>query len=78
MIIYLKSGQSIDMGDVKFAMDVNGEVYKPSKYCEEDDILLCLFNLEDSENTELTIDSNNGKRLLVQKHDIIGIMEDAE
>lgn len=76
MIIYLKSGQTIDMGDVKFATDVNGETYKPTKYCEENETLLCLFNLENAEDMELEIHSNDGKRLLVQTHDIVGIMED--
>lgn len=79
MIIYLKSGQAIDMGDVIRIEDDNGYDYVSLKNCKEGDTLFCFGNLDSinypDENVEMTIISKDLKTLFVRKHDIEAILE---
>lgn len=80
MIIYLKSGQTIDMGEVTHIEDGNGFVYVPIKNCDNNNALFCFGNLDTinypDENVEMEIINKDNKRLSVRKHDIIAILED--
>lgn len=79
MIIYLKSGQTIDMGDVIHIEDDNGCEYVSLKNCDGD-TLFCFSNLDTinypDENVEMTIINKDNKVLLVRKHDIVAMLED--
>lgn len=75
MVIYLKSGQTIDMGDVTEIMDDDNRVYKPWKYCEDGDAIIDLpFNSADVA-TYIFRNSNN-ERLEIKENEIVGIRED--
>lgn len=80
MIIYLKSGQTIDMGDVIHIEDDNGCTYVSLKNCDDGDVLFSFSNLDTSnypdENVEMTIINKDNKTLFVRKHDIVAMMED--
>lgn len=80
MIIYLKSGQTIDMGEVTHIEDGNGFVYVPIKNCDNNTTLFCFGNLDTinypDENVEMEIINKDNKMLSVRKHDIIAILED--
>lgn len=79
MIIYLKSGQTIDMGDVIHIEDDNGCQYASLKNGNEGDTLFCFGNLDSinypDENVEMTIINKDNKTLFVRKHDIIAMLE---
>lgn len=75
MIIYLKSGQTIDMGDVIEIMDDDNHVYKPCKYCNDGDAVIDLtYNSTDV--ITYTFCNSNNERLEVKENEIIGIRED--
>lgn len=79
MIIYLKSGQTIDMGDVIHIEDDNGCTYVSWKNCNDGDTLFCFGNLDTinypDENVEMAITNKDNKTLLVRKHDIVAMLE---
>lgn len=77
MIIYLKSGQTIDMGDVRHVMNEENDIYKPWKYCENGDAVLSVCNNGKDEETYLFYNTNNEK-LEVKCSEIVGIREDVE
>lgn len=75
MIIYLKSGQTIDMGNVTEIMDDDNHVYKPLKYCEDGEAIIDLpFNSTDV--TTYIFRNSNNERLEIKESEIIGIRED--
>lgn len=80
MIIYLKSGQTIDMGDVIHIEDENGYKYVSWKNCKEGDTLFSFGNLDSinypDENAEMTIINKDNNTLLVRKHDIVALLEE--
>lgn len=77
MIIYLKSGQTIDMGDVTYVMNENNDMYKPWKYCEEDEPVLTILNTGTDDEVYLFYNANNEK-LEVKRSEIVGIREEVE
>lgn len=77
MIIYLKSGQTINMGDVTYVMNENNYMYKPWKYCEEDDSVLSILPTGTDEELYLFYNTNNEK-LEVKCSEIVGIREEIE
>lgn len=77
MIIYLKSGQTIDMGDVRYVMNENNDMYKPWKYCEDGEAVLNICDNSTDEETYLFYNANNEK-LEVKCSEIVGIREDVE
>lgn len=77
MIVYLKSGQTIDMGEVTYVMNENNYMYKPWKYCEDGDALLSVCDNAVDEETYLFYNANNEK-LEVKCSEIVGIREDVE
>lgn len=77
MIIYLKSGQTIDMGDVTYVMNENNHMYKPWKYCKDDDAVLNIGNNGIDEEIYLFYNASNEK-LEVKYSEIVGIREEVE
>lgn len=77
MIIYLKSGQTIDMGDVTEITDDNNQLYKPWRHCKEDDSIIDLAYNCGGAITYLFRNSNN-EILEVKESEIVGIREDVE
>lgn len=75
MIIYLKSGQTIDMGDVTEIIDDNNHVYKPWKYCNSGDAIIDL-QCNSADVITYTFCNSNNERLEVKENEIIGIRED--
>ena len=79
MIIYLKSGQTIDMGDVTKAIDDSDCEYKAMKYSEEGD--LCIMPSTDDEDDKyatLTFYNTDNERLVLNYGEIVGIREDIQ
>lgn len=75
MVIYLKSGQTIDMGEVTEIIDDNNNIYKPCKYCNDGEAIIDLpCNSEDV--ITYTFRNSNNERLEVKENEIIGIRED--
>lgn len=77
MIVYLKSGQTIDMGDVTYVMNENNDMYKPWKYCKDDDAVVSICGNCTDEEVYLFYNVNNEK-LEVKCSEIVGIREDVE
>lgn len=77
MIIYLKSGQTIDMGDVTYVMNENNDMYKPWKYCKDDEAVLNICDNSTDEETYLFYNAKNEK-LEIKCSEIVGIREDVE
>lgn len=75
MVIYLKSGQTIDMGDVTEIIDDNNNIYKPWKYCNAEDAIIDLPCNSTDAITYMFRNSNN-ERLEIKESEIVGIRED--
>ena len=77
MKIYLKSGQTVDLGDVKYAWTF-GEDNKllPLKYCDEGAKLLCLYNLV-SEDEDITFVTDK-QEFECKTKDVVGILYEVE
>ena len=77
MTIYLKYGQSIDLGDVdRITYDDDREV-KPAKYCKEGEACFSIQNAF-SDIIEMAQFYNKNKVFECKYSDIIGILEDWE
>lgn len=79
MIIYLKSGQTIDMGDVNKIMDDSNNVFKPLKYVKgvEDAIIDIPYNGTESKSYIYFFNTNN-EILEIKESELIGIREDVK
>lgn len=75
MIIYLKSGQTIDIGDVIEIMDDDNRVYKPWKYCKDCDAIIDL-SFNDTDVATYIFRNSNNERLEIKENEIVGIRED--
>ncbi len=74
MIIYLKSGQTIDMGDVTTIMNEDNDGFKPLKYAKDGDpIADWLYVNEDS---SIRFYNKNEEVLELKTTEIVGIRED--
>lgn len=74
MVIYLKSGQSIDMGNVTHAYDECDRELKPFKLAKDNDVLISLDNVD----MMITIYNDNNESLQVNNKDIIAIREEVK
>lgn len=74
MVIYLKSGQTIDMGDVTTAIDLCGCEYKSMKYGKDGDNCISLITDEDT----LTFYNTDNEILELKCSEIVGIREDVK
>lgn len=76
MIIYLKSGQTIDMGDVTTIMNEDNDRFKPLKYANDGDpIADWLYANEDS---AIRFYNKTGEALELKTTEIVGIREDVK
>lgn len=74
MVIYLKSGQSIDMGNVTHAYDECSRELKPFKSAKDNDILISVENID----MMITIYNDNNESLQVNNKDIVAILEEVK
>lgn len=77
MKICLKSGQTVDLGDVKYAWTF-GEDNRlwPLKYCKDGAKLLCLENLV-SEDEDITFVTDK-QEFECKTEDVVGILYEVE
>ena len=80
MIIYLKSGQTIDMGEVEYCLIGNSNnKWLPEKRCPDLGNLLCLENLSFEDDDDVCYFYNSCNRLFqVKVCDIVAIAEEIE
>lgn len=76
MIIYLKSGQTIDMGDVTATMDENNHEAKTLKYAKDGDSITDWVYAD--EDSAIRFFNTNGEVLEVKGTEIVGIREDVK
>lgn len=76
MIIYLKSGQSIDMGDVTYAIDSCGRESKAFKYAKDGDDVISTMDL--SNDDTLVFYNTNNEMLELKNSEIVGIRGEVE
>lgn len=72
MIIYLKSGQTIDMGDIIEAEDEYGCTYKPLNHSKSGDEIINLL----TDNGVMCFFNTNNEILEVKSGDIVAIRGD--
>lgn len=76
MTIYLKSGQTIDLGDVKYAwVDSTNNPYIPLKYANEDSKLLMLENFDNEELDPVTFVTDTSE-FVCYAYNIVGILQE--
>lgn len=78
MIIYLKSGQTIDMGDVNKIMDDNNNVFKPLKYNKEGEDAIIDIPYNWTESKSYIFFNTNNEMLEIKESELVGIREDIE
>lgn len=80
MIICLKTGQAIDVGEVKYAVINDGErVLSPANHCEDGDELLCLSNIMwCGGNNDIIRFTSEEYEFECSRLDIVGIMGDIQ
>lgn len=80
MIIYLKSGQIIDVGDVKYAIDSCGREFKAIKYAKNDEEVIGVCGLDNNYDSDDTLEffNTNNEKLELKCNEIIGIREDVK
>lgn len=76
MIIYLTGGQTIDMGDVKYAIDSCGREFKAFKYANDGDDVISTMDL--SNDDTLVFYNTNNEMLELKNSEIVGIRGEVE
>lgn len=77
MKIYLKTGQTIDLGDVKYAWtDSEDDKLMPWKYCGDFEKLISIGNF--ANEGEYIIFVTDKQEFECKTHDIVGILYEVE
>lgn len=74
MVIYLKSGQAIDMGNVTHAYNECNRELKPFKLAEDNDECIGVENID----MMITIYNDNNELLQVNNKHIVAIREEVK